>query len=292
MSLRRLSRGTHTLGREPARWGLARARRDHPRATRAERRWRWPTLLALLATVPAFYAELLQAAPSALASAAYVLAAIVLAAGLAHVSHGSPNPRAHVLANPTVLLLIAGLIASALLPASSASNAALGVRLGVSFLTLLRMVWTIQHLITRGGLSYLLMVSVLVLGACGLGFWWLEPTTPDLPSGLWLAFTTAATVGYGDVVPTTPAAKIFAVFVVLLGYGVLTLATAAIATRWVETGERLIEREILHDMRREMAALRSELIALRESLPEAQEAQRPSKGQPVRLDVEQAVEDQ
>jgi voltage-gated potassium channel len=288
MSMRRLSLGTHSFVPEPARWGLARAHRDHAGATRAERRWRWPTLLALLATVPAFYAELLQAAPSALAPAAYALAAIVLATSLAQVSLRSPNPRAHALANPTDLLLIAGLIASALLPPSSASPTALGVRLAVSFLTLLRMVWTMQHLITRGGLSYLLMVSVLVLGACGLGFWWLEPTTPNLPSGLWLAFTTAATVGYGDVVPTTPAAKIFAVFVVLLGYGVLTLVTAAIATRWVETGERLIEREILHDMRREMAALRSEVVALRESLPQAVG----SKSQPVRLDVQQAVEDQ
>jgi voltage-gated potassium channel len=102
-----------------------------------------------------------------------------------------------------------------------------------------------------------------VLLACGLGFWWLEPTTPTLADGMWLAFTTAATVGYGDVVPTTAASKIFSVFVVLLGFGVLTLVTAAIATKWVETEERLIEREIIHDMRHEMALLRRELAALR-----------------------------
>jgi voltage-gated potassium channel len=99
-----------------------------------------------------------------------------------------------------------------------------------------------------------------------LGFWWLEPTTPTLADGLWLAFTTAATVGYGDLVPTTPASKIFSVFVVLLGLGVLTLVTAAIATSWVETEERIIEREILHDMRREMATLHNELGLVREEL--------------------------
>jgi voltage-gated potassium channel len=80
-------------------------------------------------------------------------------------------------------------------------------------------------------------------------------------------------VGYGDLVPTTPASRIFAVFVVLLGYGVLSLVTAALAARWVETEERRIEREILHDMRREMAAVRAELATLREALPEKSEGQ-------------------
>ena len=113
-------------------------------------------------------------------------------------------------------------------------------------------------------------------------------TTPDLASGLWLAFTTAATVGYGDLVPTTAASRIFAVFVVLLGYGVLSLVTAAIAARWIETEERRIERQILRDMRREMAALRLEIVGLREALPPPAALQR----QAVRLDVQQAVEDE
>ena len=114
-----------------------------------------------------------------------------------------------------------------------------------------------------GGLAYLLMLSLSVLAMCGAGFWWLEPSVHSFGDGLWLAFTTAATVGYGDIVPTTAAAKIFAVFVVLLGFGVLSTVTAAIAAAWVETEERRIEREILRDMRTELASLRRELSALR-----------------------------
>jgi voltage-gated potassium channel len=166
----------------------------------------------------------------------------------------------------TDLVLIAGLVAAALLPSSHDSVAALGLRLGVALITLLRMVWAMQHLITRGSVTYLLVVALMVLLACGLGFWWLEPTVHTLADGLWLAFTTAATVGYGDLVPTTAASKIFSVFVVLLGFGVLTLVTAAIATSWVETEERRIEREILRDMHREMAILRHELAELRLTL--------------------------
>jgi voltage-gated potassium channel len=116
-------------------------------------------------------------------------------------------------------------------------------------------------------MAYVMSAALGVLLLSGAGFWWLEPATPTLADGLWLAFTTAATVGYGDVVPTTLASKIFSVFVVLLGYGVLSVVTAAIASAWVESDERRMEREILHDLHREVAALRAEIAALRDHDP-------------------------
>ncbi|MBP8101886.1 MAG: two pore domain potassium channel family protein [Burkholderiaceae bacterium] len=137
------------------------------------------------------------------------------------------------------------------------------------------MMWSLKHLITRGGLAYMLLMAVGVLGACGMGFWWLEPTTRTLPDGLWLAFTTAATVGFGDVVPTTPASEIFSVFVVLLGYGTLSLVTAAIATSWVETEERRVEREIMRDVRHEIATVRNEVVALRRELAATRQVEAP-----------------
>jgi voltage-gated potassium channel len=252
--------------RPPLRWGLVAAPSHSGPAQRAERAWRWPTVIALLATVPAFYLELLHAQRSPLSIGAYLLAAGLVLGSLLHVGWRSGQLGRHALANPADLMLVAGLLASAALPGSQGSVPALAVRLAVAFLTLLRMVWGLQHLVTRGGLTYLLLASAGVLGACGLGFWWLEPSTPTLFDGLWLAFTTAATVGYGDVVPTTPAAKIFSVFVVLLGFGVLSLVTAAIAAHWVQTEERAVERDILHDLRAEMARVHRELADLRQAL--------------------------
>ena len=160
-----------------------------------------------------------------------------------------------------------GLAVSVVLPESSQSTPALLVRLLVAGLTLVRMVWGLRHLVTRrGGLAYMLLLAASVLGLCGIGFWWLEPSATTLADGLWLAFTTAATVGYGDIVPSTPASKIFSVFVVMLGYGVVSLVTAAIATKWVETEERAIEREVLRDMHHQMDALRQEVAGLREQM--------------------------
>lgn len=228
--------------------------------------WRWPVAIALAGTIPAFYVELLQEQPPRAAALAYLLAALMLLLPMVRAARGSGLTGFAALAQPLDLFLTLGLALAAVLPPSSGSAVALGLRLVVAVLTLLRLALAMQHLVTRGGLLYLLLAAAFVLGLCGIGFWWLEPRAETLSDGLWLAFTTAATVGYGDIVPSTPASKIFSVFVVMLGFGVLSLVTAAIATRWIETEERIIEREILRDVHRQMDALRGELAAVRQAL--------------------------
>ncbi len=118
------------------------------------------------------------------------------------------------------------------------------------------------HAITRRGLFYSLGLCLMILALGGIGFWILEPRAQTLSDGLWLAFTTAATVGYGDIIPSTHASRGFAVVVVLLGLAVLSLVTASVAAMLVETEERQIERDLM----REIAGLRSEVHALRDEL--------------------------
>ena len=119
--------------------------------------------------------------------------------------------------------------------------------------------------ITRRGLLYSLGLCMLILVLGGVGFWILEPPTLTLTDGLWLAFTTAATVGYGDIIPSTHASRAFAVVVVLLGLAVLSLVTASVAAMFVETEERQIERDLM----REISALRAEVRSLRGELLDA-----------------------
>ncbi|MEO6292526.1 MAG: potassium channel family protein [Burkholderiaceae bacterium] len=129
-----------------------------------------------------------------------------------------------------------------------------------------------KRLITRRGLLYSLVLCLLILGMGGLGFWMLEPRAHTFSDGLWLAFTTAATVGYGDIVPSTHASRAFAVIVVLLGLAVLSLVTASVAAMFVETEERQIERDLM----REIGALRSEVRSLRDELRQLTSPQSPS----------------
>ncbi len=117
---------------------------------------------------------------------------------------------------------------------------------------------------TPRGLLYSLVLALTILCLGGLGFWLLDPQVHSLSDGLWLAFTTAATVGYGDTVPSTSLSRAFAVVVVLLGLAVLSLVTASVAALFVKTEERAIERELLQ----ELEHMRAQVTALQVAVTE------------------------
>lgn len=111
---------------------------------------------------------------------------------------------------------------------------------------------------------YFLLLYLLLLGLGGAGFWLIEPRVHSFGQGVWLAFTTAATVGYGDIVPSTAVSRAFAGLVVLLGLAVLPVIGAGLATLTIKKQEREIEQELvqlINELRREVQALRNELAA-------------------------------
>jgi voltage-gated potassium channel len=122
--------------------------------------------------------------------------------------------------------------------------------------------------LVRQGLVYSLLLAVAILGLGGVGFWLIDPRIDSLGDGLWLAFTTAATVGYGDLIPHTPASRIFSVLVVLLGLAVLSLVTASLSAIFVEKEVEAEEREIERTLLAELRVLREELHSLREEVRE------------------------
>jgi voltage-gated potassium channel len=123
----------------------------------------------------------------------------------------------------------------------------------------------VQGLI-RQGLVYSLLLALGILGLGGLGFWLIDPRIQSFGDGLWLAFTTAATVGYGDVIPQTTASRLFSVLVVLLGLAVLSLVTASLSAIFVEKEVEAEDRQIEQDLLRELRVLREELHSLREEV--------------------------
>ena len=104
------------------------------------------------------------------------------------------------------------------------------------------------RLLQRRGLLYAFLLCVFLMLLGGLGFWILEPHTPTFADGMWLAFTTAATVGYGDIVPSTHASRAFAIVVVFFGLSVLSVVTATVAAFFIEVEEKQVERDLLHEI--------------------------------------------
>jgi len=113
-------------------------------------------------------------------------------------------------------------------------------------------------LFTRKGAPMLLGISFLTILALGALFFWLDPAIKSFWDGLWLAFITGATVGYGDVVPTTVATRIIAVLTVLVGVALMTLFTANVVAFFIG-GEETRMRESLQ---RDIVGLRGEIALL------------------------------
>lgn len=235
-------------------------------------------LIALVASVPAFYDSMMPT-PATWATWMYIISGAVVVgttwqARQARARQGNidePTQGFSALYPRTTQegldwFLGFGLLLSAVLPQSNVSHLGLAWRLVIALLLLYRMVIISLPLFTETGLARLLAMGGSVLGLCGIGFYWLDPEVRTINEGLWLAFSTAATVGYGDVVPSTTASRIFSVFVVLLGYGLLSLVTASIAAMFVGTQERRVEREILRDMHAQITSLRAEIENLRQTV--------------------------
>ena len=230
-------------------------------------RWHRAEPVALAATIPAFYLALLQG-PRSVATLLYLTASLASATVLVHaMSTTRPRGSSRVrgwMRHQISLALVAGLMLSAFLPAGD-DFGVLVIRLATSLLAVLRVCESLRPWFWREELPKFLTLAIFVLVLCGAGFWWLEPGAQTFGDGFWLAFTTAVTVGYGDIVPSTPASKIFAVFVCLMGVAVISLLTAAIAATWVQAEERKIEKEILQDLHLQLKAIRSDLESLRRS---------------------------
>jgi len=123
------------------------------------------------------------------------------------------------------------------------------LRLAAVGLLLARAAGSIRSVFTPGGLPYVVGLAMIAFLIAGAGFYWLEPTVQSYADGLWLAFTTGATVGYGDLVPTTTSARIFAVIITMLGLTFFSLVTASIAAFFIGEDEKLLRKEMHQDIR-------------------------------------------
>ena len=78
----------------------------------------------------------------------------------------------------------------------------------------------------------------------------IDPSIETIQEGLWWAWVTVATVGYGDIVPQSTAGKVFGAVVILFGVGFFSLLTASFSAYFVSRGEIEIEEEEVEEIYR------------------------------------------
>ena len=221
----------------------------------------WAWLAGCLMAIPAFYLELLATSHSMFVTARslYAVMATVCSTAAVQTARSSRAPPRSVVRRVFDLAIICGAMLSVIAGAPPWSSFEWSWKLAFMAMIASRIVMTLRVHFQPNRLAWLPLAGAMVLLLGGAGFYVLEPRVHNYAEGLWLAFESSATVGYGDIAPTTPASRIFAVFVVLLGYGLLSLVFARLAA-WLIGNE---ERRLRSEMHRDIKALHEELRALR-----------------------------
>ncbi len=235
---------------------------DNPRAYVWEHRLHWVMVVVALLALPAFYLEVLQTSEP-LQHIGWELDLFIFAAfsletaWMLYLCHAKLTYIRYNWLN--VLIICASGLGLVGLPSDWLPLVRL-LRVAYVALVVAHLLTSVRTLLSTNAIPYAFILGIVTLAAVGAGFYWLEPTVHNFGEGLWLAFITGATVGYGDFVPTTTAARILAVVMVFVGFSVLSLVTASISAFFVGEDEKKLRREMHHDiqeLRREIAELRS-----------------------------------
>lgn len=120
------------------------------------------------------------------------------------------------------------------------------LRLLIVFSLLMHVANRIKKMLSRNELFTTLAASGIVILLSGVMMAILEPTIKTPWDGIWWAWVTVTTVGYGDIVPHTPQGRFFGGLVILMGIALFSMITAAFAAYFISQKEEEVldeERE-------------------------------------------------
>ena len=109
---------------------------------------------------------------------------------------------------------------------------------------------TIRRVLARNHLGITLLFGFLLITLAGILISGLDPAVASIWDGIWWAWVTVTTVGYGDIVPQTAAGRFFGALLILFGIGLFSLLTANFSAFFVARDEeRLLEKEDAEHLR-------------------------------------------
>ncbi|MBA4503046.1 potassium channel family protein [Marinobacterium marinum] len=102
----------------------------------------------------------------------------------------------------------------------------------------------LRSILSRHNLGTTLMVCLLFLIFSGFLIAALDPAFDGPLDGIWWAWVTMTTVGYGDLVPSTDEGRLFGSLLILIGICMFSLLTASFSVFFIEKDEgQIAERE-------------------------------------------------
>ena len=233
---------------------------DNATAHDWQHRLHWIMVVIALMSVPAYFLATADLDPiwHRIASLLDYVILVAFVAEMLWMLRASSFPLRYLIENWLNVVIILGAGAAALGAATEWIAIVRAMRAAVAVLVVVRAATEFRVLFTRRGAPMLTGIGFLVLLGFGGLFFWLDPAIKSFWDGLWLAFVTGTTVGYGDVVPTTGITRFLAAIMVLLGVSLVTLFTANVVAFFIG-GEETRMRESLQ---RDIVALRGQIAQL------------------------------
>ncbi len=113
---------------------------------------------------------------------------------------------------------------------------------------LFRFSGNVRQFLAHNRLGTTLVVAFVVIILAGLLITAIEPGVTTPWDGIWWAWVTVTTVGYGDIVPTTHAGKLFGALLILMGVALFSLMTANFSSFFIGRDVSRVEAELEEDM--------------------------------------------
>jgi len=116
-------------------------------------------------------------------------------------------------------------------------------RLALVMMLLVRLSKSARKLLSRHHLGNTLAVAFVTMLLSGVIVSRVDPSIGTVWDGMWWAWVTMATVGYGDVVPHSGAGRLFGSLLILFGVVLLSLLTANLAAFFIGSDVEKVEHE-------------------------------------------------
>ena len=213
---------------------------ENAEARKWAKRLEWPMLCVVLWIPFQWYLEETNDIPLWLGRVADWLVWLIFLTETLLLTYLVRDKQRYLLRNWMNLLIIAGSI-PLLWHYTPLAGLLRSLRLFLVVVLLTRMSSNMRKLLSMHQLGTTLAVSLVTMVLSGVAISRIEPSIGSVWDGMWWAWVTMATVGYGDIVPHSGAGRLFGSFLILFGIVLLSLLTANLAAFFIGGDVKKVE---------------------------------------------------
>ena len=124
---------------------------------------------------------------------------------------------------------------------------------------------TVKVVLSQNHLGKTLSICAFLITASGISIATIDPAIKTPQDGIWWAWVTVTTVGYGDIVPASAEGRFFASFLILMGIVMVSLITANLSAFLMSKG---VQQELRYEQKelKKLAQLESKVANMEAKL--------------------------